>query len=284
MYRRRDRSCDSSHGYNLDRRHGSSWRDNIYPSTGPSNSRDSKEEIKDSSFIRDSAYTKTDPTFTDREIPVIKESYQDSSSTQNDTSLSQRHCVPSSYTKTSTTYTGEIPVVKETPVDSANIQTDSQPKKDSFISPFAKIGTLQADKIIPVIKETPEDSVNTQDDTSEANKDSCASSHTHKANLEIPLIREAPKAPYSANRETETKRDSAFIETDTSQLKRDSADSGAPDHETGKCKRVRVLREDSPEGVSVPIIRTDQPNLGTRGDQKEEAGKVQKLSPDDKNL
>lgn len=263
MIRRRDRSFDSSHDRDLDRRYGSSWRDSVYPKTGPSHIRDSKEGTRDSFLILDNTYTKTDHTHTHREIPVIN-------------ALSPN-------AKTIATYRGEIPVVKETPVDSASIQTDLQLKKDCLTSPVGKVVTLQADRVIPVIKETPEDSAHTQCDASEAKKDSCTSSHAYKTNLEIPLMREAAKAPYSVNRETEIKRESAFVETDTIQRKRDSADSGAPEHETEKCRPVKVLKEDSPEGVSVPIIRTDQPSLGTRGNRKEELEKVQKLSPGDKD-
>lgn len=246
VYRRRDRSYDSSHVYDLDRRYGSSWRDRIYFKTDPA-------ERRDSSSTTDS---KTGPMHADREIPLIKESYEDSVSTQKQ----HQHSAPSSSTYTE----------------------GGSPKKDSS-SPYAKTDTLQTDRVIPIIRETPEDSTDVETSTLEGVKDSSVPSPTKtgtsKINLEIPVIREAPKAPYSASSQSqfpETK--SAYLDTDGSQVKRDRADSGAEDQETGKCKRVRFLREDSPEGVSVPIIRTDHLDPGTKGDQKEEAVNVQRLS------
>lgn len=283
VYGRRDRSYDSSHAHDFDRRSGSSWRDRVYPMGGPSDSRDSTEESRDSSSTRDSFYTtRFRPVHTDREIPIFSEKYHDTASIQTGTSESQQHGASSSYNKTSTSYTRrDIPIIKETPEGLVNTLADSQPTKEHSASSFTKTDTLQPDKVISVIKEAPTD---TQTDILGPNIDSFASPHTKtgtsKTSLEIPVIREAPKALYDSNKQREFPKsevDSVDIKTDTSQLKRDSADSGGQEHEAGKCKRVRVLRENSPEGVSVPIIRTDQ---ATKRDRKEGTTNC----PDDKYL
>lgn len=269
----RDRGYrDSSQRYDLDRRYGSSWRDIIYPKTSPSHSNDSAAESRDSSFIRDGTYTRATHIHTDREIPVIKESYQGSASTSKDTYQPQQDNVQYSCDSTSTAYRGgEAPVIKGSFEDGVStINNFSQSKRDSSASSYTKTGTFQTDRAIPVIKETPENSANTQADTSLPRNDSSAPSYaTSKTNLEIPVVRETLKAPYGANTPTDfpsTKRDSAFIETEIYQLTSGSAASRAQEHKTGKCKRVRFLREDSPEGVSVPIIRTDQHGRGTERD------------------
>lgn len=158
-------------------------------------------------------------------------------------------------------------MIRKLPEDKANTHPDiSKPEKD--ISANSHIKT---DRVIPVIKETSEDSDSTPTNTSQSEGDSSvisiAKTGSSKANLEIPVIRETPRALYSVNTLPDylkTKRDSASIEIDTSQLKRDSAESGAQDPETGKCKRGRFLREASPEGVLVPIVRTEHADPGTK--------------------
>lgn len=281
----RDRGYrDSSQSYDFDRRYGSSWRDIIYPKTSPSHGSDSAAEIRDSSFIRDGTYSRAKHIHTDREIPVIKESYQ---GTSRNTYQPQQDNVQFSCDSTSTAHRdGESPVIKGSLEDGVSTRNNiSQSKRDRSGSFDTKTGTFQTDRGIPVIQETPENSANIQADTSQPTKESSVLSYAAlKTNLEIPIVRETFKAPYSANIQTDfptTKRDSAYIETETYELKSDSADSRAQGHKIGKCKRVRFLREDSPEGVSVPIIRTDQQVRGTKRDPIDGETKYMKVSSSD---
>lgn len=87
---RRDRACDAFDSRNVDRRYGSTWKDTVYPKTTISYRRDSPPGAGDSSYRKDSTYTKTSTSLTDTPLARDTSYTRDSACARTDISQPKR--------------------------------------------------------------------------------------------------------------------------------------------------------------------------------------------------